>query len=123
MKFLKIQKKLRNRYAYRIYFKKFLHINKVFFFFQLNFLAIIHHTSKFVYIFQIVKENDWFQIIDQEELRKIIQEILDRYPDLVIKYKKGKKQLYRYFMRQISETTNQRANMKLADKLLKEMLG
>ncbi|KAJ8667641.1 hypothetical protein QAD02_009304 [Eretmocerus hayati] len=71
---------------------------------------------------EIIEKENWTQITDEEELKKICQSVLDEYPDLVKKYRGGKKTLLKYFMKKIVEKTDQRANMKHAQKLIEKML-
>ncbi|XP_058797037.1 glutamyl-tRNA(Gln) amidotransferase subunit B, mitochondrial isoform X2 [Phymastichus coffea] len=71
---------------------------------------------------QIIQQNKWYQINDEEQLRKIIENILDNNPDLVKKYEKGKIKLFPVFTRKVVEATKDTANVLKVEKLLKEML-
>lgn len=71
---------------------------------------------------QIVERNDWSQITDEAELRKICQDTLKECPKEVELYKKGKHKLFRFFMNRIKTSTNEKANLGHVEKILKEML-
>ncbi|XP_011494506.1 PREDICTED: glutamyl-tRNA(Gln) amidotransferase subunit B, mitochondrial [Ceratosolen solmsi marchali] len=71
---------------------------------------------------QIIERNNWIQINNDDELRKICQDILNKYPRQVKQYKGGKKQIFKYFVRQIKESTNERANMSQVVQILNELL-
>jgi len=71
---------------------------------------------------QIVEQNNLTSINDEKELRKLCQDLLDENPKEVLLYKKGKHKLFRFFMKRIVKTTNERANMGQVEKILHEML-
>ncbi|XP_014215896.1 glutamyl-tRNA(Gln) amidotransferase subunit B, mitochondrial [Copidosoma floridanum] len=71
---------------------------------------------------QIIKQNNWFLIADEDELVKICQDLIDHHPNQVEKYKKGKKKLFRFFMNQIVKVTNERVDMKRVDAILHKLL-
>ncbi|XP_014221755.1 glutamyl-tRNA(Gln) amidotransferase subunit B, mitochondrial [Trichogramma pretiosum] len=71
---------------------------------------------------EMIEKNNWFQISDEEELKKICQTLLDENPHLVEQYKNGKKKLYKYFLGQIVKKTNDTANMKKVDQIMKKLL-
>ncbi|XP_001599476.2 glutamyl-tRNA(Gln) amidotransferase subunit B, mitochondrial [Nasonia vitripennis] len=71
---------------------------------------------------QIVERNDWIQITDEAELRKICRDTLNEYPKEVELYKKGKHKLFRFFMNRIKKSTNEKANLGHVEKILKKML-
>lgn len=72
--------------------------------------------------YQIVEMNDWFQISDLEKIRKLCEDAIRQNPDVVQKYKAGKKKLFFALLGYISETTNQKADMKLITDQLQKLL-
>jgi aspartyl-tRNA(Asn)/glutamyl-tRNA(Gln) amidotransferase subunit B len=71
---------------------------------------------------KIIHEKGWRQITDATLLRKNIQEIVKSNPELVSKYRAGKKKLFGYFMGQLMKQTNGKANPRLSNKILTEIL-
>ncbi|XP_033211923.1 glutamyl-tRNA(Gln) amidotransferase subunit B, mitochondrial [Belonocnema kinseyi] len=71
---------------------------------------------------KIVAERNWYQIVDEEELTKICQKILEENADAARKYKLGKKQIFNFFKKAIVKSTDQRADMKKAVEILKKLL-
>ena len=60
---------------------------------------------------------------DSDELKKIAQGILERYPNKVAAYKKGKKNLIGLFMGELMKASRGKANPKVARTLLVELLS
>lgn len=70
------------------------------------------------------------EIIDEEglwpvvsELYDIVERVLKDYPEEVKQYKGGKRKLHGFFMGQVMKATKGKADPKLADKIIREMLG
>ena len=70
----------------------------------------------------IVKENGWSQISDQDEIRKIVADIIICNKDSVLDYKNGKDRALGYLVGQAMKKTNGKANPKLLNKILLEEL-
>ncbi|KAG8225261.1 hypothetical protein J437_LFUL006493 [Ladona fulva] len=81
---------------------------------------VIDGDSRTPYL--IVQENKWFQISDEEQIRKICVEVVNSNPKLVQKYKSGKVKFFGAFMGEVAKKTKQKGNMVLAEKILKELL-
>lgn len=62
-------------------------------------------------------------MLNDEELQKVCQEVLDQYPKLVQQYKNGKKKLFKYFVRKVVEAADERVYPFIVSKLLHNMLG
>ena len=69
----------------------------------------------------IVDELGISQIDNEEEIRKIVLEVISENESLVIDYKNGKR-VFDYFIGQIMKKTKGRVNPSLASKILKEEL-
>lgn len=72
--------------------------------------------------FQIVEMKDWFQITDPEKIKKLCEDVIRQNPDAVQKYLAGKKKLLFALLGHISQTTNQKADMKLVTEQLQKLL-
>jgi aspartyl-tRNA(Asn)/glutamyl-tRNA(Gln) amidotransferase subunit B len=71
---------------------------------------------------QIVEEKGLKQVSDEGEIRKIIEEIIAQFPKEVEKYKAGNKKLLGFFVGQVMRATKGKANPKLVNKILSEIL-
>jgi len=71
----------------------------------------------------IVNEKKLVQISDQEILSQVISGILTSHPDEVIKYRAGKANLFGFFVGQVMQKTQGKANPHLVNKLLLEKLS
>jgi aspartyl-tRNA(Asn)/glutamyl-tRNA(Gln) amidotransferase subunit B len=72
---------------------------------------------------EIVEELGGGQINDEAELRRIIQEIVASNPKQVEQYRAGKEALFGFFVGQVMKVTNKKANAKIANDLLRELLA
>jgi aspartyl-tRNA(Asn)/glutamyl-tRNA(Gln) amidotransferase subunit B len=72
---------------------------------------------------KILIEKNLTQISDPEILLKIISEVIDSNPDEVVKYQAGKTKLFSYFIGQVMQKTQGKANPHLVNKLLHEKLS
>jgi len=70
----------------------------------------------------IVKDRGLIQISDEPEIAPIIEQVLRENPDQVIKYKKGKGQLFAFFVGQVMKKTQGQANPRLVNEILKRAL-
>ncbi|MDY0082587.1 MAG: Asp-tRNA(Asn)/Glu-tRNA(Gln) amidotransferase subunit GatB [Ignavibacteriaceae bacterium] len=71
----------------------------------------------------IVKEKNLVQISDPDELLMIIKEITEKNPEQVSDYKSGKEKVFGFFVGQIMKQTKGKANPKLVNDLLKQVLS
>jgi aspartyl-tRNA(Asn)/glutamyl-tRNA(Gln) amidotransferase subunit B len=67
--------------------------------------------------------SDMAQISDEDELTKIIEEILASNPKQVEEYKNGKDNLFDYFVGQVMKNTRGKANPVITKEILKKKLG
>ena len=70
----------------------------------------------------IVKEKGLVQITDEDILKDIVREIIENNPKEVDVYKKGKVQLLGFFVGQVMNATKGKANPRLTNKIIREML-
>jgi len=71
---------------------------------------------------QVVEEKGLKQVSDEGEIRKIVEEIVNQFPKEVEKYKSGNKKLLGFFVGQVMKATKGKANPKLVNKILSEIL-
>lgn len=71
----------------------------------------------------IVKERNLVQISNPEELSEIIKQITAKHPEQVSDYKLGKEKVFGFFIGQIMKETKGKANPKLVNDLLKQILS
>ncbi len=72
---------------------------------------------------KIVEEKGLLQISDEAQLRSIIEGVLGEFPDKVESYRKGKRGLLGFFVGQVMKKTGGKANPKLVNKILGEVLN
>ncbi|MEB3282545.1 MAG: Asp-tRNA(Asn)/Glu-tRNA(Gln) amidotransferase GatCAB subunit B, partial [Lyngbya sp.] len=72
---------------------------------------------------KLVEKKGLVQISDTGELEKIIDEVLAANPDKVEQFKNGKTKLQGFFVGQIMQKTQGRADPKLTNKLLGKKLN
>jgi aspartyl-tRNA(Asn)/glutamyl-tRNA(Gln) amidotransferase subunit B len=71
---------------------------------------------------KIVKEKGWTQILDTDEIDKVIKKVMQSNPKQVEDYNKGKEKLFGFFVGEVMKETKGKANPKLVNELLKEKL-
>jgi glutaminyl-tRNA synthetase len=71
---------------------------------------------------QIVEEKGLVQISDPAVILPIIEEIMEKYPDNVEKFKAGNSKLLGFFVGQVLKTTEGKANPKMVNELVAEKL-
>ncbi len=71
---------------------------------------------------KIVKEKGWIQILDEAEIERAIQRVVETNPKLVEDYQKGKEKLFGFFVGEVMKETKGKANPKLLNELLKQRL-
>jgi aspartyl-tRNA(Asn)/glutamyl-tRNA(Gln) amidotransferase subunit B len=70
----------------------------------------------------IIEENDWIQSADENEIRELIDEVLNKFPDKVKEYKKGKKGLIGLFVGEVIKLSGGKADPKITTGLLTQKL-
>ncbi len=71
---------------------------------------------------KIVESGGLKQIDDDDEIERIIEQIISEHPDQVSAYKGGKDKLFGFFVGQIMKATQGKANPASANKILKDKL-
>ncbi len=71
---------------------------------------------------QVVEEKGLKQVSDEGEIRKIVEKILSEHPAEVEKYKSGNTKLIGFFVGQVMKATKGKANPKVVNKILSELL-
>jgi len=71
---------------------------------------------------QIVKERGLVQISDETEIIAVVEQILEKNPAQLKKYKEGKEKLFGFFIGQVMKKTGGKANPALVNKVLKKAL-
>ncbi|MGB9873703.1 MAG: Asp-tRNA(Asn)/Glu-tRNA(Gln) amidotransferase subunit GatB, partial [Hydrogenobacter sp.] len=70
----------------------------------------------------IIEEKGLKQISDEEDIKRIVQDVLQKHPSEVERYIKGEKKLLGFLVGQVMKATKGKANPQLVNKLLKELL-
>ncbi len=70
----------------------------------------------------VVAEHGWSQIDDQQELLKIVSEVLQNHPQELNAYRAGKTGLLGFFVGQVMRRTGGQANPKMVNELLQKEL-
>lgn len=70
----------------------------------------------------IVQTRGLAQLSDDDELRAVIGKIIEEHPDEVARYKSGKEALFGFFVGQTMKATRGKANPKIVEEILKEIL-
>ena len=71
---------------------------------------------------EIVESSGLKQIDDDDEIERIVDQIISEHPDQVSAYKGGKDKLFGFFVGQIMKATQGKANPASANKILKDKL-
>ena len=71
---------------------------------------------------EIVESSGLKQIDDDDEIERIIDQIISEHPDQVSAYKGGKDKLFGFFVGQVMKATQGKANPASANKILKDKL-
>jgi len=71
---------------------------------------------------EIIETEGLAQTGDEKALRGVIQDLLQRHPDELNKYRSGRKNLFGFFMGEAMKATGGTANPKVLNRLLQEML-
>lgn len=73
-------------------------------------------------LLDIIEKDGCKQISNPDEIRKMIQEVLDKNPTQLADYRAGKDKLFGYFVGEVMKASKGKANPAQANQLLKEML-
>ncbi len=71
---------------------------------------------------EIVEEKGLRQITDEKEIRRVVEEVLSRFPKEVERLKSGEEKLIGFFVGQVMKETRGKANPKLVNKIIRELL-
>jgi len=71
----------------------------------------------------IIEQEGFAQTSDAQEIEKVVREILARFPNEVVKYKSGKKNLFGFFVGETMKATKGQANPKVASEILQKLLS
>jgi len=71
---------------------------------------------------KIVREKGWIQILDEGEIERTIERVMEANPKLVEDFQKGKEKLFGFFVGEIMKETKGKANPKLVNELLRRKL-
>lgn len=71
---------------------------------------------------KIIEENDWWQITDVEQLTQLCQTVISENPKDAKKAARGKERVLNSLMTKVNALSNSRAQMKLAKKIMSELL-
>jgi aspartyl-tRNA(Asn)/glutamyl-tRNA(Gln) amidotransferase subunit B len=71
---------------------------------------------------QIIEEKGLIQIIDESEIKKIIEEVTEENPKAVADYKRGKQNAFQFLVGQIMAKSKGKANPQIINNQLKEFL-
>lgn len=72
---------------------------------------------------KLIKDLDLIQDFDSNALKSIILDILEKNPELLKKYKNGRKNLFGFFMGEVMKASKGKSNPKEAKKVLGEILN
>jgi aspartyl-tRNA(Asn)/glutamyl-tRNA(Gln) amidotransferase subunit B len=81
---------------------------------------MISHKSKPP--LQIAEEMGLIQQSNADELRKLVKQAIEKYPEKVTEYKKGKTGLIGLFVGEVMKYSKGKADPKVTNQLVKEML-
>ena len=71
---------------------------------------------------EIIKERGFEQVSDEEELKRLGQDIIETHPREAALYRGGKTQLLGFFVGEVMKASKGKANPKLAGTIIKELL-
>lgn len=72
---------------------------------------------------KIVEEKGLKQITDESEIRRIVEEVVSRFPKEVERFKAGEEKLIGFFVGQVMRETKGKANPRLVNQILREILS
>ncbi len=71
---------------------------------------------------EIIEKRGFEQVSDEEELKRIVRDIIKEYPKEAASYRSGKTQILGFFVGQVMKASKGKANPKLLGGIIKEML-
>ena len=71
---------------------------------------------------EIVEEKGLKQITDESAIRQIVEDVVAQFPEEVQRYRQGEEKLIGFFVGQVMKATKGKANPKLVNQLLREVL-
>ena len=71
---------------------------------------------------EIVDEKGLKQITDESAIRQIVEDVVAQFPEEVERYRQGEEKLIGFFVGQVMKATKGKANPKLVNQLLREVL-
>lgn len=83
-------------------------------------MCIVFNMPNFL---QLVKDNDWALISDEDEIIKLCQEVISENDKLVLQYKAGKTKLFKALLGILSNKAKQKVNMAIGERILKKLLS
>ena len=72
---------------------------------------------------EIIEKENLKQISDEDDISRIISEVISKNPKQLEQFKKGKEKLFGFFVGQVMKTTQGSADPKVVNKILKEKLS
>ena len=72
---------------------------------------------------EIIEKENLIQISDEDDISRIISEVISKNPKQLEQFKKGKEKLFGFFVGQVMKTTEGSADPKVVNKILKEKLN
>ena len=72
--------------------------------------------------FKIAEERNWLQESSAEAIENLIDQVLNKFPEKVQQYRKGKKGLIGLFVGEVMKLSNGKADPKLTNDILSEKL-
>ncbi len=72
---------------------------------------------------KIVQDMNLFQITDEDEIERIVEQILSKNQDKVTDYKNGKEKLFGFFVGQVMKESAGKANPEIVNRILKTQLS
>jgi aspartyl-tRNA(Asn)/glutamyl-tRNA(Gln) amidotransferase subunit B len=71
---------------------------------------------------KIVREKGWVQIVDEGEIEKAIEKVMEAHPKQVEDFRQGKEKIFGFFVGEVMKQTQGKANPKLVNDLLRKKL-
>jgi len=71
----------------------------------------------------IVEEKGWVQVTDASAIQQVVSRVLKAYPKEVDAYNNGKTKLLGFFVGQVMKETKGKANPKMVNDVLKDLLS
>jgi aspartyl-tRNA(Asn)/glutamyl-tRNA(Gln) amidotransferase subunit B len=71
---------------------------------------------------EIVEERGLKQISDESAIRRVVEEVVGKFPEEVQRFKAGEEKLIGFFVGQVMKATKGKANPKLVNQILREVL-